>query len=356
MLKGQGMKNKQCHVLILKYLGVLTMGFFLFSCDSSTPPPPVAISGKTMGTLYTVKVSELPKDLSKNQLHTKIEEELERVNNQMSTYRPDSEISRFNKFTGQDWFEVSRETAEVVDEALLTSRISHGAFDITVSPLINLWGFGPKKTEEVMPGEKEIHEAMTRTGYQHQEVRLSPPSLRKSQADLQVNLSAIAKGFGVDQIAELLERLSIHDYLVEIGGEIRSSGSKKGGSDWTIGIETPIEDSRRILEAFKLGDRALATSGDYRNYFEKEGKRYSHTIDPKTGRPIEHRLASVSVIDETCMKADAMATAMMVLGPKKGYELATKEDLAAMFLVRGEKGFVRKTTPLFDAVLSESKK
>ncbi len=309
-----------------------------------------------MGTLYRIKVSELPPGTTREELTSKIEAELDRINDQMSTYRPESEISRFNRQGTENWFEVSPETAQVVLQALRVSEASGGAFDITVAPLVNLWSFGPQNRDPSVPDDREIRAAMKRVGYRKVQVRTSPPALRKLKGDLQIDLAAIAKGFGVDRIAELFERTGLSGYIVEIGGEIRVRGSKPGGSSWTVGIETPTEDRFGIQEVLSLHTGALATSGDYRNFFKADGKRYSHTIDPRTGRPVAHDLASVTVIADSCMKADAWATALTVLGPEKGLKLAQDRGLAALFLIRSGEGFVRRVTPAFNELTSPEAK
>jgi thiamine biosynthesis lipoprotein len=301
-----------------------------------------------MGTLYHIKVVELPPGTTRQNLTSRIEAELDRINDRMSTYRRDSDVSRFNRHEEASWFEVSPETAQVVHQALLMSEASGGAFDITVAPLVNLWSFGPEDRESSVPTDQEIQAAMARVGYRKLRVRRSPPALRKLNAGIRINLAAIAKGFGVDRIAGLLEQAGVSGYVVEIGGEIRVHGSKPGGSTWKVGIETPIEGRFGIQEVLALHDGALATSGDYRNVFKVDGKRFSHTIDPRTGRPVEHDLASVTVITDRCMQADAWATTLMVLGPEKGYRFAGDQGLAALFLVRSGEEFVRRATPAFD--------
>ena len=320
-------------------------------CDlSRESAAPVSISGSTMGTSYTIKLSELPPGVIQEELHEDIDNLLERINDQMSTYRQDSELSRFNRFAGRDWFDVSPETAQVVKEALSVSLKSEGAFDVTVGPLVNLWSFGPQQRPRKVPSDGEIKDTLAIIGYQHLKVRTTPPAMQKLVDGLEVDLSAIAKGFAVDQVAELLIQRGVKDFLVEIGGEIRTYGVKEDGSPWIVGIELPADDQRSVQEVVKLGDRALATSGDYRNFFVEDGKRYSHTIDPRTGRPIKHRLASVTVIADICMQADAWATTLMVLGLEEGYEFALGQDLAVLFLIRNGKNFIRKPTPAFNKI------
>lgn len=328
--------------------------FFLVGCG--TPPEPklsATITGATMGTSYLIKITHLPAETSQEHLQAVIDSELEKINDQMSTYRPMSEISLFNRHSGQDWFAVSPETAQVVHKALFVNEETQGAFDITVGPLVNLWGFGPEQRERIIPSAAEINAVRAKTGRRHLEVRLSPPALRKLHRDAQIDLSAIAKGFGVDKVAELLDGYGIDSYLVEIGGEVRARGAKTDGSAWLVGIEMPSPERRIIQEVISLRDNSLATSGDYRNFFEHNGKRYSHTIDPRTGRPVEHGLASVTVVADTCMQADAWATALMVLGPEKGYDFAEKRGLAALFIVHAHAGMTSKTTPAFERRLHE---
>lgn len=303
-----------------------------------------------MGTRYSIKVERLPPALTPETLKAGIDEALEELNDQMSKYRPESEISRFNRWKSRDWFPVSGETAHVVEQALEISRATGGAFDVTVGPLVNLWGFGPDRKERHIPGGKEIEEALQQTGYRHLEVRRSPPALRKKIDAIQVDLSAIAKGFGVDLVATRLMELGITDFLVEIGGEIRTGGVKADGSPWTLGIEKPLAGKTEILKRLKVSQAALATSGDYRNFITHQGKRLSHTIDPRTGRPVAHALGSVTVLASSCMLADAWATALMVLGPEAGFEKARSENLAAHFIVREDDGFRTRATPAFQTL------
>lgn len=305
-----------------------------------------------MGTAYTVKVPP-QSDQGRKEIKTRIDAALERLNQQMSTYIADSEISLFNQSKATDWMAVSNSTAEVVATAQKVSEISEGAFDITVGPLVNLWGFGPDQRPTRAPDDATIAAIRARIGHTLLDVRSEPPALRKTNPELYVDLSGIAKGYGVDIVAGVLEKLGISDYLVEIGGELRASGRKPSGEPWRIGIERPQAGARSVQRVIELRDTALATSGDYRNFFEQDGKRYSHTIDPATGRPIEHNLASVTVVDDSTMFADAMATAMMVLGSEAGYRLAEQEELAVLFLIKAEAGFEEKASSRFQALFGE---
>lgn len=320
----------------------------LISCSKDSPSDQLLrFSGSTMGTTYTVKVADAPTDLSQDQLQAAIERVLEKVNDQMSTYRADSELSKLNSNSSTQWIDSSADLLTVVEEALRVSRLTDGAFDITVGPLVNLWGFGPGKQENQVPTQQQITAAMSRVGYTKMSTRRSPPAIRKTRRDIYIDLSAIAKGYGVDKIAEHLESLGVHNYLVEIGGDLRAKGHNAEGTPWKIGIEKPVPEQRAVQLIIQLQDQGMATSGDYRNFFEKDGQRFSHTINPRNGMPITHNLASVTVLSPTAMGADAMATALLVMGPETGYMLAKRERLAAYFINRTADGFVDRSTLQF---------
>ena len=225
---------------------------------------------------------------------------------------------------------------------------------MTVGPLVNLWGFGPAGRPGVVPTDEAVAACRARVGYGLLEVREEPPALRKHRADVYVDLSAIAKGFAVDEVARLLEQRGVRGYMVEIGGEVRTRGRKPDGGLWRIGIELPVADSAEIACAVELDGRSLATSGDYRNFFEQQGRRYSHEIDPRTGRPVEHGLVSVSVLADDCMTADAWATALMVLGPESALPTAERYGLDVLCMIRTQDGLLEQTTPGFAARIRES--
>ncbi|MEN8260780.1 MAG: FAD:protein FMN transferase [Pseudomonadota bacterium] len=305
------------------------------------------LNGWTMGTAYSVKVPYLPESVTAEKLKSGIESVLNNVNGTMSTYITDSELSRFNHGESTDWFSASPELVKVVKEALNVSEISSGAFDVTIGPLVNLWGFGPEHRPETQPDQKLIDERLKYVGYRHISCREAPPAIRKDNPDVYVDLSAVAKGYGVDRVAEYLEAQGIENYLVEVGGELRVKGLNARKTKWRIAVEKPTPELRTIEAIIELTDQAVATSGDYRNYFESRGKRFSHTIDPRTGKPITHMLASVTVLSHTSMRADALATALIVLGPEQGFALAERERIPALFIVKGTKGFVEKRTATF---------
>ncbi len=308
----------------------------------------IVIRGHTMGTGYTVKIVNKPR-MSQEDIGNAeegIDSLLRTVNQQMSTYIDSSEISRFNLHRGIGWFSISTELAEIIAQSLEVSEKSGGAFDITVGPLVNLWGFGPSEREADIPGRERIRQVMQRTGYRKVSVRLAPPSVRKENPEVYCDLAAIAKGHGTDRIAGYLDSVGVSDYVIEMGGEIRAKGRNHLNNLWQIGIADP-DNGLGIQRVVSLSNTSMATSGDYRNYFEHGGTRYSHIIDPRTGEPVTHKLASVTVIHENCAYADAMATAIIVLGPEDGYELALEENLPALLIVRERDSLIEKVTPSF---------
>ena len=307
-----------------------------------------SFSGTTMGTTYSVKVIA-PSTMDERVTRARIQDVLDRVNSRMSTYRKDSELSGFNQAPPQQWFSVSAETEFVVSLGLEISQLTQGAFDMTVGPLVNLWGFGPNGDISKAPSEQQINEVLPRIGYQQISVQADPPALLK-RGDQYLDLSAIAKGYAVDAVAEMLQ-VDYGAYLVEVGGELRAHGLKPDGSPWRIAVESPLAGARDVQEVIGVNETAIATSGDYRNYFEQDGIRYSHTIDPSTGKPITHRLASVTVLDPSCARADAMATAFMVLGDERGLPLAEKMNLPVLFIVKDDDGFKEYATEAFKPFL-----
>ena len=310
------------------------------------------ISGPIMGTSYTIKMVGV--DLDQGKLAGVIEKELLRINGLMSTYDEHSELSRFNRSPVLIPFPVSVEVMEVLKLSSEIHKHSRGAFDVTAGPLVNLWGFGPTKTRDLsyqnrVPGDEEIEAARRRTGFEL--LQLDGNHLYK-KADLYVDLSAIAKGYAVDQLALILEEKHVTDYLIEIGGELRAHGQNDRGGNWVIAVERPDDLSRSLLRTLPLHDMAMATSGDYRNYFEVEGVRYSHTIDPRTGRPVTHSVASVTVLSSSAAVADGYATAINVLGVKDGLKLAQAQNLAVLVIIRTEDGFVEQSSTALDNYLN----
>ncbi|MFT5426866.1 MAG: thiamine biosynthesis lipoprotein [Gammaproteobacteria bacterium] len=315
----------------------------------------VIFSGLTMGTTYTVKINSPESKLDRTVVAEQINLRLNKVNDQMSTYLETSDLSLFNRSKSEDWIKIPAELYTVIKESLIINKLSNYSFDITIGPVVNLWGFGPDKQSTIIPDETAIDEALQRVGSQKIHLGAETHTIRKDNPELTIDLSAIAKGFAVDLIAYYLDELMLNHYMVEIGGEIKTKGNNPNNKIWQIGIEKPLDDQRTVQTIVALENTGMATSGDYRNYFEKDGSRYSHTIDPSTGKPITHKLASVTVLHPSAMTADAMATAFLVLGPEQGFNLALKEDIAALFLVREKDNFIEKMTPRFELALAASK-
>lgn len=320
----------------------------LAACGAGEPPhEEYALSGATMGTAYSVKLVAPPADLDRGRLHDDVDAALAAVERSMSTYLPDSELSRFNATRDTGWFEVSAALCEAVAGALSISMQTGGAFDVTAGPLVNLWGFGPESVRSEPPGAAEVAAALQTVGHAKLHTDCTIPALRKDVAELYVDLSAFAKGHAVDEIAALLDARSVVNYLVEIGGELRVSGRNARGEPWAVAIETPARAARSVQKIANLTDTAIATSGDYRNFFEHEGRYYSHTIDPTSGRPIAHDGASVTVVATPAAYADAMATALLVMGPEKGVAFAERADIAAYFLSRSADGIEERMSRRF---------
>lgn len=337
---------------LLKFILPLTV-LTLAACEKPQPDPTVRIMGSTMGTSYEVQLVPTPGQAIPSGLKDRVEETLARVNQQMSTYDPHSELSRFNQNPSIDWVAVSPELQQVVAEGLRVSDLSNGAFDITVGPLVNLWGFGPEQRRDQVPSDLAIAQAKERVGYWRLHARADPPALKKDRADIYVDLSALAKGYGVDQLAMLMEANGIENYLVSISGDLRAKGHNGKEQPWTVAIEQPVAGQRAVERLIRLGDHGISTAGDYRNFFEQDGHRYSHIIDPHTGRPVPRTVLSVTVISDTDMAADAADTALMAAGPELGFQLATEHHLAAFFILIGPDGktFQERYTPEFEPYL-----
>ena len=303
---------------------VLTLTLALSGCGYDR------VSGEAMGTSYLIE-ADCPGPLPGQQA----EAELTRITRLMSTYDPNSELSRFNREPAGSAVVVSPDVATVVAAAAEVAERTRGAFDATVAPLVALWGFGANPARE-LPSATEVSATNRLVGHRRIAHHLDPPRLVKL-APATLDLSGIAKGYAVDRLAGLLEDRDCRGYLVELGGEIRTRGSAPDGGPWRIGVESPI--APQLATTIVLNRGALATSGDYRQYRERDGVRFSHIIDPRTGYPVKHGLASVTVVADTAMLADAYATALLVMGEIEGRRFAQDNRLAALFLVRSDAGF-----------------
>ena len=312
------------------------------------------IEGPTMGTSYHITIcTQAPNTVDAEAIKEEVDRLLQQINQQMSTYIKESELSRFNQSEADQWFAVAPEVLQVVDAGLNLSQESSGAFDMTVGPLVNLWHFGPDPGKKTIPAASRIDAAKKSVGYQQIEVQHDKPALKKRIPDVYLDLSAIAKGYAVDVIAEYLEAHAIENYLVEIGGEMRAGGHNQKRLPWKVGIEKPVSETRVVQRIVPLSNLSMATSGNYRNFFEVDGVTYSHTIDPRTGRPVKHTLASVTVVGETCMNCDAVATCLMVLGPEEGYNWAKARNIAAYFIVKEGTGFTERYSPRWQQLLGK---
>lgn len=328
-------------------LALLPAVLLLCAC---TGPDSIEFGGGTMGTGFTVKLPRAADAHDGEQLRAEVQALLQDVSQMMSTYIADSEISRFNDNASMDWQTVSRDFCDSVQLALELSVFSDGAFDITAGPLVDVWGFGPVEREFALPEQAAIEAARARVGFEHLQTDCETPAIRRSVDGLTLDMSAIGKGYAADRVADMLAAKGLDDYLVEIGGELRVSGSNADGEAWAIGIELPHAGKREPYAVVHVTDVAVATSGDYRNFYVIDGVRYSHEIDTRTGYPVTHELSAVSIIDETGARADALATGLLVMGPDKGMELATRENIAALFLTRTESGIEEAASPRFSAI------
>ncbi len=316
----------------------------LGACNRGAGSVAFELTGSAMSTTFNVVLVLAAGQRPDVDLQERIEHVVTSIEQSMSTYLLQSEVSRFNTSLSTEWFAVSPMLCAAVEESLAISKLTDGAFDITVGPLVNLWGFGPDSVSLEPPDDALIDAARARVGYAQLQADCSQPALRKSRPDVYIDLSAYAKGFAVDRLAELLDNERIDNYMVEIGGELRTRGHNDDGGNWRVAIESPSNTVQLVLH---LSGEAMATSGDYRNYYEFRGSRYSHTIDPRRARPVSHNLAAVSVVSESAGFADAMATALLVLGPEEGMRLATQQYVAAYFQLRTDNGFEELMTPAF---------
>lgn len=311
-------------------------------------PGEFQLKGPAMGTTFTVTLVAA-NDVDLEHLRFAIHSVLDDADRRMSTYREDSELARFNRSRSTDWLAVSRELCDAVHLALEIGKLTSGAFDITVGPVVDLWGFGPGEAVTSPPSDDDIQLERMKTGLENVEADCENPAIRKARPDLRIDLSGFGKGRAADEVGFLLQEQGIFNFLVEIGGDLRVQGRKANGQEWNIAIETPDSQGRAIERVIQVGQNFVATSGDYRNFFEHDGNRYSHTIDPRTARPVTHDLASVTVVFDNGAIADAYATALMVLGPDAGMMLAERLGIDAYFLVRDGESLSARSSGTFEA-------
>lgn len=308
-----------------------------------------SFGGPTMGSTYTVQYVRGSGMPAPEALQSEVEKILADIDQQMSTYRSDSFIERFND--GPAGCQAAPASVlKLVEYGEGLSRNSDGAFDLTVEPLLNLWGFGPKGEGLRVPSAEELEAVRALYGYHHLQVKGA--ELCKDRDEIQVDFNGIAAGYAVDLIAGRLEQLGVKSYLVEATGELKAVGRKPDGSPWKIAIEAPQSETRVPQMIVALDGYAMTTAGDYRNFFEENGQRYSHTLDPSTAAPVAHALAAVTVIDPSALNADGLDTLLMVLGPERGLAYAEREHIAAFFVSHDGKGFVSHSSSAFDALVA----
>jgi thiamine biosynthesis lipoprotein len=311
----------------------------------------IALSGRAMGTEWSVTFEQPGSPLERARVQRQVADRLEALEQQFSTYRPHSIISRFNAARHTAWFPIDREMVEVATMSRAVSELGGGAFDVTVHPLVQLWGFGVTRRRNCLPSAPEIAAAREFVDWRQLDVRMSPPALRKARPQVAVDFSSMAKGFAADEVSDLLGRLGAPNHLVRIGGDLKSGGSKRSSNGWRTGIELPSSESRGLACVVVLRGHALSTSGDYRNFFEAGGRRFGHIIDPRTGEPVAGTLASVSVIHASGAMSSALATALFVLGLDDGYRLAREQQLACLFQWRDGAEMAWRATPEFEALI-----
>ncbi|EIY4970539.1 FAD:protein FMN transferase ApbE [Klebsiella quasipneumoniae] len=330
----------------------------LFSgCDSATTPATPAstatvLDGKTMGTFW--RVSVIGVDEAKAQaLCAKVQAQLDADDRLLSTWKNDSALMRFNHATDTRPWPVSEAMADIVTLSLRIGAKTHGAMDITVGPLVNLWGFGPDKQPVATPDAQAIAAAKARTGLQHLQVinQSGRQFLQKDIPDLFVDLSTVGEGYAADHLARLMEQEGISRYLVSVGGALVSRGMNGEGKPWRVAIQKPTDRENAVQAIVDINGHGISTSGSYRNYYELDGKRISHVIDPQTGQPITHKLVSVTVIAPTALEADGWDTGLMVLGPEKAQQVVREQGLAVYMIVKEGEGFKTWMSPQFRTFL-----
>ncbi|SNZ06500.1 FAD:protein FMN transferase [Cohaesibacter gelatinilyticus] len=346
---------------MVRYLTMFLMlatGSLLTGCDLIAPKTEqYLLRGQVMGTTYMVKALDARGKVDKERLYNDIKSSLDEATNIFSNWEKESELSRFNASPSTRWQDISDPFSEVMVEAMRIHHLSDGRFDVTLAPLIDLWGFGPNDDER-LPGDLEVNEALKQVGQDEllefrSQNGMQSASLRKRKGTVTINLSAIAKGYGADLIARKLESHGIENFLIEIGGDLLARGMNERGESWRVGIEKPNIEGGSVQLVVSVKDMGMATSGDYRNFVMKGGKRLSHILDPRTGRPVDHNLTSVTVLADSGMRADGLATALLVLGEKEGLAVAERENIAAYFITRNEDGYQTSSSGAFDRLMAQ---
>ncbi len=338
--------------MLSRWLGVVViLAGTLFGCGNGDSME--SFGGPTMGSTYSIKYVRHAGLPAPADVRVQVEKILVDVDQQMSTYRSDSDIERFNALPANHCQTMPAPILELVRVGERLSSLSEGSFDLTVEPLLNLWGFGPQAREEKVPSAEALAEVKQRVGYTH--LRIDGGQLCKDAA-VELDFNSIAAGYAVDMIAAKLEALGIHNYLAEATGELKAAGKKLNGSPWRIALEEPRDDQQVAQRVIAIDGYGVSTSGDYRNYFEQGGRRYSHTFDARTGAPVLHSLASVTVIHPSALMADGLSTLLLILGPERGWDYAQTHDIGAFFVIRADTGFVTRTSQAFERLAGEKTK
>ena len=339
---------KRCYPFSFIWLVVICL--WLSGCSPAAKlPQEQTLHGNTMGTTYSVTFFSL-QAVDSDLLQQEMEQELELINDLMSTYRPASELMQFNQLQSTEPFTLSEPTAKVVAEAIRIGQQTGGVLDITVGPLVELWGFGARGRIAERPLPEQLAMIIDYVGLD--KIILSNNQLSKLDPRIAIDLSTIAKGYGVDRLADILEAAGITDYLVDIGGEMRVGGTKPDRA-WRVAIEKPVAGNRAVQQIITPGDMAVATSGDYRNYFEQDGIRYSHLLDPRTAEPVQHRTVSSTVIHRSSMTADGYATALHIMNAEEALQFANQHQLALLLIVKTDDGFIELVSDAFKPFLAD---
>ena len=343
-------------------VGLLATLFMLAACDAPAPSAKsetaaaTVLEGKTMGTFWRVSAIDLSAARAE-ELRGKIQAQLDGDDQLMSTYKNDSALMRFNQSKSTSPWPVSEAMADIVTESLRVGYKTNGAMDITVGPLVNLWGFGPNKQPVKTPDQAQIDVARAKTGLLHLSVinQSGQQYLQKDIPDLFVDLSTVGEGYAADHLARLMAEEGISRYLVSVGGALVSRGMNASDKPWRVAIQKPTDEQNAVQAIVDINGHGISTSGSYRNYYELDGKRISHVIDPQTGRPITHNLVSVTVIAPTALEADAWDTGLMVLGTEKAKEVVRQQGLAVYMITREGEGFKTWMSPQFASFLVNGK-
>ncbi len=336
-----------CSVWLVKFWMPLLLMGSMAACGSGDGLE--RFGGPTMGSTYSVKYIRGPSGPDVAHVQPEVEAILAEVDQQMSTYRSDSDIERFNGLPANSCQTMPAGVLALVRVGEQLSIDSDGSYDLTVEPLLDLWGFGPQARVEQVPTPEQLAVVRQRVGYGH--LHIDGDQLCKD-APVEVDFNSIAAGYAVDRISARMQALGIGSFLVEATGELKAVGKKADGSPWRVALEAPRDDERVVEKTIELDGYGVSTSGDYRNYFEQDGHRYSHTLDALTGAPIDHALASVTVIDHSTLMADGLSTLLLILGPERGWAFAEQHKIAAFFVIRVDKRFIIRSNPEFDRLFA----